>query len=99
MEEPTQALSARQLAPPKRRMRSNAEKRRIVEQTFAAGASVASVARDHGVNTNLLFTWRRLHRHGLLDSCREPVTAKLLPVGIDPEAGECYPRPGTGRGD
>ncbi len=34
-----------------RRKRSIAEKRRIVEATLGAGASVARLARDHGVNS------------------------------------------------
>ena len=82
MEEPGQALVAPKLAKPKRRLRSNAEKRRIVEETLVEGASVSMVARRHDVNTNLLFTWRRLYRQGLLDACREPASAKLLPVRI-----------------
>lgn len=65
-----------------RRMRSFEEKRRIVEEASVPGASVAAVARRHGVNANLLFGWRRLHRQGLLEQCREP--AMLLPVSIAP---------------
>ncbi len=49
-----------------RQRRSVAEKRRIVEETFAAGASVAGVARTHGVNANQVFNWRRLYQRGLL---------------------------------
>ena len=82
MEEPGQALVSPTPAKPKRRLRSNAEKRRIVEETLVEGASVSMVARRHDVNTNLLFTWRRLYRQGLLDACREPASAKLLPVRI-----------------
>jgi transposase len=65
----------------KRRMRSNAEKRRIVEETFE-GTSVAAVARRHGMNANLLVGWRRRYEQGLLDQCREPASAKLVPVRI-----------------
>src|SRR5216683_4754013 len=43
----------------RRRVRSAEEKRRIVAETYEAGASVSEVARRHDVNTNLLFTWRR----------------------------------------
>jgi len=46
--------------------RTTQEKRQIVEATFAPGASVARVARAHGVNANQLFHWRRLYRGGLL---------------------------------
>jgi transposase len=38
------------------------------------------VARKYGVNANLLFGWRRLHKRGLLEQCREP--ASLLPVTV-----------------
>ena len=46
-----------------RRLRTNEEKRRIVEETLKPGASVAIVAREHGVNANLVFGWRKLYRH------------------------------------
>jgi transposase len=42
-----------------RRSWSADEKRRIVEESFRPGASVAVVARRHDLNANLLFTWRR----------------------------------------
>ena len=41
MEEPGQALVSPKPAKPKRRLRSNAEKRRIVEETLVEGASVS----------------------------------------------------------
>jgi transposase len=75
-----QASVLDQAATRSRRMRTNDEKRRIVEEALAPGASVASVARKHGLNANLLFGWCRLHKRGLLDQCREP--ASLLPVKV-----------------
>ncbi len=62
-----------------RRWRSVAEKRRIVELTLVPGASVALVARGHGVNANQVFKWRRDFERGELS---EPVSASasLLPV-------------------
>ena len=42
----------------KRQKRSVEEKRRIVEETLEAGASVARVARRHAVNANQVFYWR-----------------------------------------
>ena len=66
---------------PSRRMRTNEEKRRIVEEALVPGASVAAVARRHGVNANLLFGWRRLHKQGLLERSREPAVP-LLPVRV-----------------
>lgn len=47
-----------------RRRRSLAEKRRIVEQALAPGACVAEIARQHGINDNLIFNWRRLYLAG-----------------------------------
>jgi len=45
---------------PQRQRRSIADKRRIVEETLAEGASVARVARAHGVNANQVFGWQAL---------------------------------------
>ena len=42
-----------------RRSWSRDEKRRIVDETFRPGASVADVARRHGLNANLVFNWRK----------------------------------------
>jgi transposase len=56
------------------RKRSTAEKRLIVEQTLEAGASVARVARAHGLNANMVFHWRREYREGKL------AEAGLVPV-------------------
>ena len=42
-----------------RRSWSPEEKRRIVEESVRPGASVAEVARRHGLNANLVFTWKR----------------------------------------
>jgi transposase len=64
-----------------RRFRSVAEKRRIVELTFEPGASVALVARAHGVNANQVFAWRRAFRSGELAEPVAPTTA-LLPVTV-----------------
>ena len=36
------------------------EKRRIVEEAFLPGTSVADVARRHGLNSNQVFNWRKL---------------------------------------
>jgi transposase len=57
------------------------EKRRIVEQTLEVGASVARVARAHGVNANQVFAWRRQYRQGLLER-RNNETHGLLPVRV-----------------
>ena len=43
----------------KRVYRRAEEKRRIVEATLVPGASIARVAREHGVNANQVFQWRQ----------------------------------------
>jgi transposase len=68
-----------QPVPPKRRYLALEQKRRIVEETLAEGASVAQIARAHGVNANLVFNWRRLYRAGQLRGRGEN---KLLPVRV-----------------
>jgi transposase len=63
-----------------RQHRSIAEKRRIVEETLMEGASVARIARTHGVNANQVFGWRRLYLSGRLGE--QKPTMKLLPVRV-----------------
>ena len=66
-----------------RRLRTAEEKLRIVQETLIPGASVAQIARRHGVNANLLFSWRRQHEQGVLsERTRPPRAAKMLPVRI-----------------
>jgi transposase-like protein len=58
------------------------EKLRIVEETRARGASVATVGRRHNVNPNQVFAWRQLHRRGLLNPQAAKGDAKMLPVKV-----------------
>lgn len=58
------------------------EKLRIVEETRARGASVATVARRHNVNPNQVFAWRQLYRRGLLTPQGAKGDAKMLPVKV-----------------
>ena len=69
----------------KRRSWTLDEKRRIVEESLVEGASIAEVARRHGLNANLLFTWRR--KMGVEPSERKAPT-RILPVTIIAEAAE-----------
>ena len=48
----------------KRRSYSKAFKRRVVAETLEPVASVAEVARQHGLNANMVFLWRRDPRFG-----------------------------------
>jgi transposase len=64
----------------KRQFRTIEEKRQIVEETLAEGASVALVARTRGVNANQLFGWRKLYLAGRLGGASRAI--KLLPVRV-----------------
>ena len=61
-------------------IRSKLERRQIVEQTLVPGASVAVIARAHGVNANQVFHWRKLYREGRLDV--QPSATQFLPARI-----------------
>ena len=69
-------------AGPRRRW-SEADKRRIVAESYQPGASVALVARRNAVNANLVFNWRRQYRErgGLVPVVVEP--DRLLPPPVD----------------
>ena len=74
----------------KRQYRSVEEKLRIVQEALAEGASVARVARAHGVNANLVFNWCRRYRAGRLGRSG---AAKLLPVRVSAESSTVLPGP------
>lgn len=78
---PDVITAKRELAPAApRQHRSIAEKRQMVEETLVEGASVARIARAHGVNANQLFGWRRLYLRGRLGE--QKTAMKLLPVRV-----------------
>ncbi|MBC0856471.1 transposase [Pantoea stewartii] len=54
---------------------------RMADLTLQPGACVAQIAREHGINDNLPFNWRNLHRQGLLDPASR---ATLIPVTVEP---------------
>jgi len=67
------------------------QKRRIVEATFVPGASIAQVAREHGVNANQLHSWRRLYQTGRFEA--HSPTATLLPVRMIEEPSGVIAQP------
>src|SRR5260370_27353641 len=68
----------------RRRLWSDDEKRQIVAETLAPGASVSIVARGYDLNANMLFTWRRqIGAAGLLPA-GDAVT--FVPAAITAEA-------------
>src|SRR5271165_3254173 len=77
-----------------RRLWSADLKRRIVAESFEPGASVAAVARRHGVNANLLFTWRR--RFVAAGSARPRETMSIVPVAIAAEDSPAILPPSSG---
>jgi len=62
----------------RRRTRSPDERKRIVAEALAPGASVAAVARRHGLNANLIFKWIRRSREGWVDRRREPAKTQTV---------------------
>lgn len=81
----------------RRRYRTAEEKRRIVEQTLSSALSVASLARQHGVNANQVFYWRKLYRAGQLggDERSAEASVRLLTVSVDSDE-PCASRPEQG---
>ena len=63
-----------------RRRRTLEQKLQVVAEASVPGASVAEVARRHGINANLVFGWRRQHELGVLEQHTRQV--KLLPVQV-----------------
>ena len=65
-----------------RHFRSLAEKLNMIAEVRASGASVAEVARQHGVNANLLFAWMRQQEQGVLGARTRRSRPKLLAVRV-----------------
>ena len=73
----------------RRQLWSIDRKRQIIAESFEPGASVAEVARRHGVNANLLFTWRRQQGAAKMADNRE--SPQLVPVTITTEPVSSVP--------
>jgi transposase len=61
-------------------------KREIVAACLVPGASVSMVARQYDVNTNQVFTWRRLYAEA-----SDAAVLQLLPVVVTPEQPAALP--------
>jgi len=59
-------------------------KRALVALSLEPGASVARIAREHGVNANQVFSWRRLYQQGRLGAPALTRDDGLLPVVLLP---------------
>ena len=66
------------------------QKRRIVEETRAPGASVSVVARRYDINANLLFKWMRHEEAGGL-VVPPPRSPEFVPIGVVGRAGDGGP--------
>ena len=66
-------------------------KRRLAQQACDESVSVAQLAMQHGLNTNMVFRWRRQLRAGLLGKATQ-----FLPVAL---AAESKIPAGAGTGD
>jgi len=56
------------------------DKRQIVLESFSSGTSIAAVARAHGMNANLLHSWRWQYRRGELGTTEE--IPQLVPIKV-----------------
>ena len=79
-------LGAAPVSKRQRRLWSEVEKRRIVAETLAPGASVSVVARRHDVNANMLFTWRREIGGGAATATDDAMT--FMPAVVDAAAAD-----------
>ena len=93
-----------------RRRHDAAFKRELIERSLHPGASVSAIALENGINANLLFKWRRMHRRanvgaselGARELASRSAHAMLLPVRIEPAPigamtpSASMPRPGSG---
>jgi transposase len=69
-------------------------KRQLAQQACDESMSVAQLALQHGLNTNMLFRWRRQLRAGLLDT-----TTQFLPVALaaGPKESDSVAADGAGK--
>jgi transposase len=88
VEEPRGDQSAGAWRKRSRRKWSEAERREIVLASFAPGASLAGVAREYGINANLLWNWRRKFKQAgeTLPARSASIAVDFVPVGTVVEA-------------
>ena len=93
----TMASEARTTKVPRRRFYSPELKLQVVQTCAQPGASIAGVALQHGINTNIVHRWIREHSQGTLviqpqafvpvtlSTEPEPVASKPVAVAATPE--------------
>lgn len=73
---------------PRRRHWSDADKIRIVKESFLGHRQVSATARRHGVSRSLLTIWRRQFRDGGL---RDETLPAFIPLSLSPKAPAAMP--------
>jgi transposase len=68
----------------RRRRWSDAEKQRIVEESFSGSRLASATARRHGISNQLLFSWRKAYREGRLGG---GAGSGFVPALVVPETG------------
>ena len=70
-------------APRTRRSYSPQFKAHLVDVCERPGASIAALAREHGINANILHRWRKEHRQSMQSSDKETARVDHHEVDID----------------
>ena len=87
----TMARQTRTTQSPKRRFYSPELKLQVVQTCAQPGASIAAVALQHGINTNIVHRWIREHSQGTLvvqPQAFVPLTLSTEPEPVAPESME-----------
>jgi transposase len=71
----------------RRRRWSDAEKLRIVEESFSGPRLASATARRHGISNQLLFAWRKAYRERQLGETPGFVPAMIVPKQPEKRSG------------
>ena len=80
---------------PKRKTYSDEFKEFLVQEAISSGRSIASIARDNGINQNLLHNWKREHKGkqaqtdqlpARIDNNASSNNSTLIPINVQPES-------------
>ncbi len=82
----TMASDARTTQAPKRRFYSAELKLQVVSACAQPGASIAAVAKQHGINANIVHHWLREHREGTLINRPQTFVPVTLSAATEPAA-------------